>query len=702
MERVQVGMHVEIKRSDGRVHSAIVAETRPAKGAVLVEWYEQGETKGKEVFLKELYAVNPMLVPKNNSEETQNKPPPALDRTALVVDDDDLLWLPKKTAPTTEPPTRRTIAVPKPSIVPPKQIRTSMAQGLKQPKEIPKTLPLVRESKKERESFMVETPSREPETVRKEPSKSEAAAREVEKIKKEREERRAQQEIVRKTRDQEKALDPGNPNYQFAGMIREYQSNIDFRPLRPTDAVSDNRISVCVRKRPMSTKELTKKDIEVVTIPNQDHVIVHQPQVKVDLTKYLDNQKFRFDYAFDENVDNPVVYRFTAQPLVRSIFEQSFSTCFAYGQTGSGKTHTMGGDFSGKQQDWSKGIYSLAANDVFRLQRGEFRSLGLEVGCSFFEIYGGKVFDLLKNKNLLRVLEDGKKEVQVVGLKEESVTSDQQVLDLIKRGSDMRTAGATSANTNSSRSHAIFQIILRRAGKVWGKFSLIDLAGNERGQDTGTSDRQTRMEGAEINKSLLALKECIRAMGRNSSHVPFRQSKLTMVLRDSFVGDKSRTCMIAMISPTMGSCEHTLNTLRYADRVKELGCEDGENLSPMQDEDFMTANPEAVVEEVLRMQFKTGKNNNSIVMEKILAAMVQCEEKCINDMQTARENHKDEAKALNKLMHAVEDPDYDVEATCKSLIGQLEQELADRRNMLDNAQKWHKVIRQEAEAASSK
>lgn len=150
------------------------------------------------------------------------------------------------------------------------------------------------------------------------------------------------------------------------------------------------------------------------------------------------------------------------------------------------------------------------------------------------------------------------------------------MLKLIQHGNNARTSGQTSANSNSSRSHAVFQIVLRPPGstKIHGKFSFIDLAGNERGADTSSANRQTRMEGAEINKSLLALKECIRALGKQSAHLPFRVSKLTQVLRDSFIGDKSKTCMIAMISPGLSSCEHTLNTLRYADRVKELVVKD--------------------------------------------------------------------------------------------------------------------------------
>ena len=208
----------------------------------------------------------------------------------------------------------------------------------------------------------------------------------------------------------------------------------------------------------------------------------------------------------------------------------------------------MGGDFDGKVQDCSKGVYALTAKDVFKmLKSAEYKKENLYVCCSFFEIYSGRVFDLLNDKAKLRVLEDGHKEVQVCGLTERECASDKDVLELIASGSDVRTAGQTSANNHSSRSHAVFQIVLRRRAndRLFGKFSLIDLAGNERGVDTMSSDRQTRMEGAEINKSLLALKECIRAMDRNSAHLPFRASKLTLVLRDSFVGANSRTCMVS-------------------------------------------------------------------------------------------------------------------------------------------------------------
>merc|ERR1719308_81996 len=310
--------------------------------------------------------------------------------------------------------------------------------------------------------------------------------------------------------------------------------------------------------------------------------MIHEPKTKVDLTKFLENQQFRFDCVFDESSTNETVYKYTARNLVHSIFEGGMATCFAYGQTGSGKTHTMGGEFSGKTQNCNNGIYAFATKDVFKLLKSpKYKNNNLIVSCSYFEIYRGKVFDLLSGKSKLRVLEDGKQQVVVVGLTETDVECVEDVLKLITHGNNLRTSGQTSANAHSSRSHAVFQIILRTNNNkrpLYGKFSLIDLAGNERGADTSSANRQTRMEGAEINKSLLALKECIRALGRKGAHLPFRASKLTQVLRDSFIGERARTCMIAMIGPSMASCEHTLNTLRYADRVKELCV--GESVEP--------------------------------------------------------------------------------------------------------------------------
>ena len=241
-----------------------------------------------------------------------------------------------------------------------------------------------------------------------------------------------------------------------------------------------------------------------------------------------------------------------------------------------GKTFTMGGDLSQRDVDFSKGIYALTALDIFQQLNKPPNKGQYDVYCTFFEIYLTKVFDLFNEKKRLRVLEDRKNLVQVVGKKEEQVNTVNEVMSLIRRGMSVRTSGTTSANEHSSRSHAIFQITLKKknTNKDYGKISLIDLAGSERGRDTQTNDKVTLMEGAQINKSLLTLKECIRSLGRNAEHIPFRGSTLTKVLRDSFIGEHSKVCMIAMASPGNSDVEHTLNTLRYADRVKELNVEE--------------------------------------------------------------------------------------------------------------------------------
>ena len=254
------------------------------------------------------------------------------------------------------------------------------------------------------------------------------------------------------------------------------------------------------------------------------------------------------------------------QPLIASAFSKAKVTCFAYGQTGSGKTFTMMGDL--KQN--IPGMYLLAASDIFGIvDTDDFNYL--TVGVSFYEIYCGKAYDLLNDREACFIRVDAKENVNIVGLTEKIIPNVDSLMSLIHYGLSVRITGTTGMNDDSSRSHAILQINLRNRsnGKLHGKVSFIDLAGSERGADVRETHKQTRLDGAEINKSLLALKECIRALDLEKKHLPFRGSKLTLVLKDSFVGN-CKTVMIGNISPAVGSSEHTLNTLRYADRVKEL------------------------------------------------------------------------------------------------------------------------------------
>ncbi|KAK4267455.1 hypothetical protein QN277_024233 [Acacia crassicarpa] len=324
------------------------------------------------------------------------------------------------------------------------------------------------------------------------------------------------------------------------------------------------KIKVVVRKRPLNKKELAKNEEDIIET-HSNSLTVHETKLKVDLTQYLEKHEFVFDAVLNEEVANDEVYCETVEPIVPIIFQRTKATCFAYGQTGSGKTYTM------------KPLPLKATRDILRLMHHTYRNQGFQLFVSFFEIYGGKLFDLLNDRKKLCMREDGKQQVCIVGLQEYRVTDLETIKELIEKGNATRSTGTTGANEESSRSHAILQLAIKRLvdgntskpPRPVGKLSFIDLAGSERGADTTDNDKQTRIEGAEINKSLLALKECIRALDNDQGHIPFRGSKLTEVLRDSFVGN-SRTVMISCISPSSGSCEHTLNTLRYADRVKSL------------------------------------------------------------------------------------------------------------------------------------
>ncbi|XP_042675281.1 kinesin-like protein KIF2C isoform X5 [Centrocercus urophasianus] len=649
------GRVVNIQRSHGLIHKATVKAVDAQQRSVSVEWCEAGVVKGKEIEIDDVITLNPELAEDLPTAEVKENLP--LQENVTVQKQKRRSTLSKIPAPREAVRGRSRMSV------------ITESQHNLQENEMgvdPCTSTQIRNN--------LAVPVRRKSNI----------VKEMEKMKNKREEKRAQLSEIRIKRAQE--IDSNCPNWEFARMIREFRATLDCQPISLSDPIEEHRICVCVRKRPLNKQEINKKECDVITVPSKCVLLVHEPKQKVDLTKYLETQTFRFDFSFDESASNEMVYRFTARPLVQTIFEGGKATCFAYGQTGSGKTHTMGGDFSGRAQNASKGIYAFASQDVFfLLSQPRYRSQDLEVYVTFFEIYNGKVFDLLNKKAKLRVLEDGKQQVQVVGLQEKQVSCAEDVIRMIEMGSACRTSGQTFANASSSRSHACFQIILRQRGKLVGKFSLVDLAGNERGADTSSADRQTRMEGAEINKSLLALKECIRALGQNKSYTPFRESKLTQVLRDSFIGTNSRTCMIAMISPGMSSCEYTLNTLRYADRVKEISPHNGggETQNQMEIEETEMREESSGLRRSLSKDEEEDLCPHLFNFREAMSQIGEREEKVVEQLRELRQKMTTE---LDYLLGITEQPDYDLEtfvSRAKYFIEESSRNFLSARETLD-------------------
>ena len=292
------------------------------------------------------------------------------------------------------------------------------------------------------------------------------------------------------------------------------------------------------------------------------------------MTKYIDKKEFIFDKAYDEKSTNDKIYKEEIRPMIYSAFYQkSKITCFAYGQTGSGKTYTLFGNVfsSSSNKNTIFGLYALAGYDIFQILKNDKKFKNFLIFVSFYEIYCDKLYDLLNNRNKLETREDYKHDINIVGLIENKINSLEDLMKMVNIGTKQRTIGKTGANSESSRSHGIIQLRIfdSENNSQYAKISFIDLAGSERESDKVNVDKKTRIDGAAINQSLLALKECIRALEQDKIHLPFRGSKLTLVLRDSFIGN-CKTLMISTISPGYKTSEHTLNTLRYAYRLKEI------------------------------------------------------------------------------------------------------------------------------------
>ncbi|PKC03967.1 kinesin-domain-containing protein, partial [Rhizophagus irregularis] len=292
-------------------------------------------------------------------------------------------------------------------------------------------------------------------------------------------------------------------------------------------------------------------------------------------------KSFTFDYVFPSDTEQEEVFQECASPLIDKMVEGYNVTILAYGQTGSGKTYSMGTavDGSNIQGIIPRAIRKLFADLHERKEQNPFYEF--EVYVSFLELYNEDLIDLLnpqsrennkKGKNDLMIREDANGQIYLSGVKEVQVSNPDELLGQLQKGSLYRTVASTDMNMVSSRSHAIFSVILKQTGiEITSKFHFVDLAGSERLKRTNSIGDRAK-EGIAINGSLLALGNVICALGdesRKVTHIPYRDSKLTRLLQDS-LGGNSQTLMLACVSPADSNFMETLNTLKYANRARNI------------------------------------------------------------------------------------------------------------------------------------
>ncbi|XP_037545328.1 kinesin-like protein KIF18A [Nematolebias whitei] len=351
-----------------------------------------------------------------------------------------------------------------------------------------------------------------------------------------------------------------------------------------TDGVCSH-VKVVVRVRPANESERHENCRNVVQVVD-NHMLIFDPNEE-DLScfgsqklcsrnihkKANKDLKFVFDHVFDENSTQVDVFENTTKGVLDGVMNGFNCTVFAYGATGAGKTHTMLGS-----QD-NPGVMYRTMKDLFKRMDDAKEEKEFAVTFSYLEVYNEQIRDLLANAGPLAVREDSSKGVVVQGLSLHKPKSAEHILEALDFGNRNRTQHPTDMNATSSRSHAVFQIYLRQQDKTASlnpnvciaKMSLIDLAGSERASATNAKGARLR-EGANINRSLLALGNIINALAdpkSKKSHIPYRDSKLTRILKDS-LGGNCRTVMIANVGPSSKSYDDTHNTLKYANRAKEI------------------------------------------------------------------------------------------------------------------------------------
>ena len=371
----------------------------------------------------------------------------------------------------------------------------------------------------------------------------------------------------------------------------------DWEETTGSQTEESNRMRVYVRVRPLNEREEcggSKKTIDVIDSQllvydpielddnhtTDDQYVYHGKRYREIGRRPNKNMQFVFDRVFDESIENIQIYEFSTKKFVKSLLNGYNCAVFAYGATGSGKTHTMLGSCD------DPGVIFFTTMDLFRQLEEKSEEEKLELSVSYFEIYNENVLDLLDptSGKALAVREDSRRGVVVQNLSIHQPKDAQHLLEMLEYGNRNRTQHPTDANAESSRSHAVFQISLKKQdfssaqemSIQISKMSLIDLAGSERASTAYKTNRSKGLqrEGGNINKSLLALGNCITALASNdpkrkTNYIPYRGSKLTLLLRDS-LGGNCQTAMIATVSPSNFHYEETHNTLVYADRAKGI------------------------------------------------------------------------------------------------------------------------------------
>uniref|UniRef100_A0A8B9EQV8 Kinesin family member 27 n=1 Tax=Anser cygnoides TaxID=8845 RepID=A0A8B9EQV8_ANSCY len=354
-------------------------------------------------------------------------------------------------------------------------------------------------------------------------------------------------------------------------------------------------VKVAIRVRPLLSKEvLHNHQVCVRLVPNTQQIIIGKDRV------------FTFDFVFGKNSTQEEVYTVCIKPLLVSLTEGYNATVFAYGQTGSGKTYTIGGGHIASVSEDEKGIIPRAIQELFQ-HISENHNIDFRVKVSYIEVYKEELRDLLELETSvkdLHIREDEKGNTVIVGAKEFQVECADEVMSLLESGNAARHTGTTQMNEHSSRSHAIFTISIcqkqsaesqknsdvpqdsswKSVQMIASKFHFVDLAGSERVTKTGNTGERFK-ESIQINSGLLALGNVISALGdpkRKSVHIPYRDAKITRILKDS-LGGNAKTVMITCISPSSSDFDESLNSLKYANRAKNIRNKPVVNYNPDQD-----------------------------------------------------------------------------------------------------------------------